>query len=158
MPQETTGFLEEALHGTAARSTIQPDSHLIHRLPNGRLVNEKQRPGAIAHVNRHEAGIHLSNIERYIRQVVNQVLWTNCQRSKLVEECDTTHSRSSCSRIENLFRIAHASFEQPPLPAWRSPAEHERALQNGHAWMRRRSPNPPQGLRDQRSKQISIAF
>ena len=72
-PKEATSLLEEAFHGTAARSAIHPDGDFVNGLSNGRLEDIEKRPRLIVHIDGHEARVHLADIEGDVGKVVNEV-------------------------------------------------------------------------------------
>jgi hypothetical protein len=73
LPKEATSLLEEAFHGTAARSAIHPDGDFVNGLSNGRLEDIEKRPRLIMHVNGHETRVHLADIKGDVGKVLNQV-------------------------------------------------------------------------------------
>lgn len=75
LPNEATSLLQETLHGTASRTTVEPDGYFVYRRVDGRLEDEEERSGAIVHINWHQTRIHLADIKCNLRQGVHQVIY-----------------------------------------------------------------------------------
>lgn len=75
LPYEATSLLQETLHRTASRATVEPNGYFVYRLVDGRLEDEKERSGAIVHINWHQTRIHLADIKCNLRQGVHQVIY-----------------------------------------------------------------------------------